>query len=157
MPFVHWIPKSVWRRYAITFYIHLGIGKKPPEVPPPGKDVLIERYFRESMDDTFYRPYKSIGKVFVDNGFYIAFPVTNHRRIHGSRLFNTLLRLPLFEKFLVWFMMTFHNAYLLLLLPKGGLADGADFIMDNWKTRWISQDDISGPIHPGTKSHQPAG
>lgn len=157
MPFVHWIPKSVWRKYAITFFIHLGVGKEPPEVPPPGKDVLIERYYRESMDDTFYRPYRSIGRAFVDNGFYIAFPVTNHRRIRGSRVFDTLLRLPLFEPFLVWFMMTFHNAYLLTLLPARRKSANAEFVMDGWSTKWIGRHVIPRVTHHKTRSRQPVG
>jgi len=157
MPFVHWLPKGIWRKYAITFFINLGIGKKPPEIPPPGKDVLIERYYHESIFETFYRPYRSIGQAFIDNGFYIAFPVTNHRRILNSRIFSMLLRIPLFEQFLVWFMMTFHNAYLLLRAPNEGKAIKTDFAMDNWKTKWIGQEEISGAINPETQSRQPAG
>jgi SAM-dependent methyltransferase len=157
MPFVHWIPKSIWRKYAITFFVKLGVCKKPPEVPPPGKDVLIERYYRESMDDTFYRPYRSIGGVFVDNGFYIAFPVTNHRRIRGSRLFETLLHIPLFEPFLVWLIMTFRNAYLLSLRPAHRKSANEEFVMDGWRTKWIGHEARPRIIHHKTRSRQPAG
>ncbi len=157
MPFVHWIPKSIWRKRLITFYLALGIGKKPPEVPPPSREVLIERYFRESMDDTFYRPYRSIGSAFIVSGFYIAFPVTNHRRIRGSRFFTALLRLPLFEPFLAWLMMTFHNAYLLTLLPARRKSASAEFVMDGWSTKWIGRDEPPRAVHHKTRSRQPAG
>jgi len=157
MPFVHWIPKSIWRKYLIRFYLTLGIGKKPPEVPPPAKEVLVERYFRESMDETFYRPYRSIGQAFIDCGFYVAYPVTNHRRIRSSRFISTLLRFSLLEKFFTWLMMTFHNAYLLTLLPPRRKSSNMEFVMDGWSTKWIGQDEISHQVHHKTGSRQPAG
>lgn len=157
MPFVHWIPKSIWRKYLITFYLTLGIGKKPPEVPPPAKEILIERYFRESMDETFYRPYRTIGRAFLEKGLYVGFPVTNHRRIRNSRLFAILMRIPFFDSILTWLMMTFHNAYLLVLNPKSRSAAELDFEMDGWKTRLSRRAKSPVVVCHKTRSRQPAG
>jgi len=99
----------------IALFAYLGIGMHPPEIPSAGPRERANFLYCYSINQTFYRPYPIIGNAFRKNGFGICFPITNHRKIRKSRLLSRLLKLPMLNNLLTWFIMTFRNAYLLTL------------------------------------------
>jgi len=134
MPFVHWLPKNKLRKYAIALFAYLGIGMHPPEIPSAGPRERANFLYCYSINQTFYRPYPIIGNAFRENGFGICFPITNHRKIRKSRLLSRLLKLPMLNNLLTWFIMTFRNAYLLTLSQNEDGTIHKYSQLENWKS-----------------------
>jgi SAM-dependent methyltransferase len=69
MPFVHWLPKNKLRKYMIFFFVCAGI---EPHWWQKGKMPLLKKvnsYYQFSIQDTFYRTYKSVVASFEQEGF----------------------------------------------------------------------------------------
>lgn len=52
MPFVHWLPKNILRKYLIALYVTLG--KEPKWKELQNISEKINGYYRYSIDQTFY-------------------------------------------------------------------------------------------------------
>ena len=139
MPFVHWLPKNKLRKCAIMMFAYLGMGMHPPEIPGAGPRERAEFLYHYSITRTFYRPYSLIGNAFRESGFGICFPATNHRKLRNSSLFSGLLAIPIFDRLLGWFILTFGNAYLLTQTPNSEDKLVEDQIqIGNWKSRLLT-------------------
>ena len=118
MPFVHWLPKNRVRKTAILFFAYLGLGLRPSDLPPEAsRRELGEHLYRYSVNRTYYRPYKMVGKLFQENGFDVSFTATRHRKLHGNAVLSWISKRAPFSQFLEWSMSTFYTGYLLTKCP----------------------------------------
>jgi ubiquinone/menaquinone biosynthesis C-methylase UbiE len=138
MPFVHWLPKNKWRKYAITLFAYLGIGKRPPEISKAKPREIANFQYHYSINQTFYRPYQFIGNAFRENGFGICFAATNHRSIRKSSLLSLVFKIPILNNLLSWFIMTFRHAYILTLSPNEDGTIDKYVQIKNWESELLT-------------------
>ena len=135
MPFVHWLPKNQWRRWAILLFAYMGLGMRPPEIPGAGPRQRGEFLYKYSIERTFYRPYRKIGEAFRRNGFDVCCTALNHRRLHSSPLLLGLLNRPLVRAWIEWLIVTFHTSYILTLIPDGDVDP--EISMGKWTGKFL--------------------
>lgn len=117
MPLVHWLPKNNIRRFFIMTFSCLGVGMRPPEIPNAGPFERAEFLYNYSVNQTFYRPYKDIGSAFVDKGFMVSYPATDHRKIKKSQALSAMLHIDVINRLLVWLISTFLHGYIMTTAP----------------------------------------
>lgn len=79
MPLVHWLPKSILRRYWIALMLLLRLGPKTPWPETKGKPFWdkVNVYLRYVNDNTFYRDNKAICSKFSQCGFEARYEVVS--------------------------------------------------------------------------------
>lgn len=117
MPLVHWLPKNKIRRFFIMAFSCLGVGMRPPEIPNAGPFERAEFLYNYSINQTFYRPYKDIGSAFVDKGFMVSYPATDHRKIKKSQALSAILHIDIINSLFVWLISTFLHGYIMTTAP----------------------------------------
>lgn len=85
MPFVHWIPKGIFRRLLITFWTILGIDPKW-NVSDKGK---IRTYGDYSINNTYYRNLWRIRKILKRKGFDMSYLTLKNHKV--NRALNKIL------------------------------------------------------------------
>ncbi|HLD76042.1 MAG TPA: class I SAM-dependent methyltransferase, partial [Candidatus Norongarragalinales archaeon] len=80
MPFVHWLPKNGLRKALITCFAALGIEPRWKELSGASLSQRSERYFRYSLEKTFYRPLSRIRSAFESAGLRVQFVGTGRGR-----------------------------------------------------------------------------
>jgi ubiquinone/menaquinone biosynthesis C-methylase UbiE len=78
MPFIHWLPKNILRKYLIAIYVKLGKEPHWVEVNDRKFNEKVNAYYQYSINKTFYRKYSDVKQVFQNNGFYVSFETINN-------------------------------------------------------------------------------
>jgi len=69
MPAVHWLPKSQWRKTAISLCLAIGVGPRWKELEGLSRNEVAEVLYRYSVGQTFYRRVRAIRNTFGSVGF----------------------------------------------------------------------------------------
>lgn len=113
MPIVHWLPKNNFRKAIMTFWLRIGIGKGPREIPDASIKERAERLYKYSVEQTFFYPTSDINKAFHRNGMDTLMVVTNHRKLRKSNALNKLLSVRFVSRFVEKLILTFHTGTIL--------------------------------------------
>lgn len=81
MPLVHWLPKTVMRRYWISAMLLFGYGPREPWAEAKGTSAAAhaDLYCRYMNNKTFYRDTREINEEFEKNGFISRYEVNASR------------------------------------------------------------------------------
>jgi SAM-dependent methyltransferase len=72
MPFVHWLPKTSARKWAIGTCVVCGIEPRWDWLSTASLRRKIQAYHDFCMDETFYRPYRQVRESFSKRGFVVT-------------------------------------------------------------------------------------
>jgi SAM-dependent methyltransferase len=113
MPLVHWLPKNVLRRWAITACAALSIEPKRGWSSAAGRPLRerAARYYAYSIARTFYRPPRAVARVFREAGLVPRFESHMHERVRRT----PLSRLP--PGIACWVVSTFAGVVLVAEKP----------------------------------------
>lgn len=137
MPFVHWLPKNSLRKYAIAACACLGIGGHPPQIPDAGPLERADFLYHYSVEQTFYRPYRSVGEAFRRSGLDVCFVTANHRKLSKLGRLHPLIEVQPVANMLGWTLMTFYAVHLLTRAPDPRVKPSRGIQMDMWTGQWL--------------------
>ena len=100
MPFIHWLPKSEARKWAIRGCVACGIEPKWDWLEGASAQKKTQAYFDFCMDETFYRPFGEVRGSFEQRGFAVIpvsaeHPALKRLDVIPSALRNSLVEMPL--------------------------------------------------------------
>jgi SAM-dependent methyltransferase len=113
MPFVHWLPKNLTRKWAIAACVACGIEPRWDwlAAAPVGKKA--EAYYQFCNNETFYRSFREVRRSFSSKGFDVTPVVAEHP---GLRRLAVLPSMP--RRLLVEFpVMLFQTVEILVRKP----------------------------------------
>ena len=90
LPFVHWFPKNILRKYIISIFIFLGVEPKWSELKSKDMREKIEILYRYMNEKTFYRKYSYFETLFNSYGFLTSSEIINNPKLTDTILFNTI-------------------------------------------------------------------
>jgi SAM-dependent methyltransferase len=95
MPFVHWLPKSPLRKWAIRAFLACGMDPKWGWLAEADKRRKTEAYHDFCMQETFYRPYYEVRGSFNNVGFEVTSVSADHPLLRRLRAFpKPLIEFP---------------------------------------------------------------
>jgi hypothetical protein len=97
MPFVHWLPKNLARKWAIRGCIALGIEPKWDWLATATARRKTEAYCAFCMQETFYRPFRQVQRSFSNVGFEVTPVAAEHPALRRLALMPDMLRRILVE------------------------------------------------------------
>lgn len=114
MPFVHWLPKRLIRKYLIAFFLWIGISPKWEELENKSNNEIVEILYRYTVNKTYYRTKKEIEGIFGRYGFDVSFVTLEHPKVKTSHLSSWLVKFDLTREIINWLLLTFksHNLFL---------------------------------------------
>ncbi|MEA2013054.1 MAG: class I SAM-dependent methyltransferase [Verrucomicrobiota bacterium] len=72
MPFVHWLPKNILRKWLILFFTFLGKEPRPLWADNEGNKVSrVKKYYDYSIKKTYYRSFPKIKNILENNNFSV--------------------------------------------------------------------------------------
>lgn len=107
LPFVHWLPKNVLRKYLISIFVFLGVEPKWSGLKSKDRIEKIEILYRYMNEKTFYRKYSSIKTLFNRYGFLTSSEIINNPKLTETSLFTMISG----NKFLVKLIHAFIRNY----------------------------------------------
>lgn len=102
MPLIHWVPKNYIRKFFIFLYVCLHREPRWKGLKDCNNSEKTERYFRYSLEKTFYRRYSKVRKIFEENGFKVYYTTIDYSQQKRSKLIKMLK--PIYNRLL----LTFH-------------------------------------------------
>ena len=108
MPFVHWLKKNKLRKLLIFAYVI--VGKEPywnGELKNRNLKEKVDTFYKYSINNTFYRNYHSIKRIFEKVGFNVSFETINHQKVVNHKLIGKLSQYRLFHSIINYMILTF--------------------------------------------------
>ncbi|MFX0138425.1 MAG: class I SAM-dependent methyltransferase [Candidatus Hodarchaeota archaeon] len=90
MPFIHWFPKNRIRKFLIFAFLCCGREPKWKELENYNKREKTEIYFKYSINNTFYRKYSKVMRIFEKNNFSVKFKMAIHPKWKKKILFKVI-------------------------------------------------------------------
>ena len=113
MPFVHWLPKTLVRKWAIRSCVSCGIDPKWEWLEAATARTKAQAYYDFCMQETFYRPFREVRRSFNSVGLEVTPVAADHPAL--SRL-NVVP--PVFRQLLVELpVMLFQTVEILVRKP----------------------------------------
>src|SRR3990172_6776091 len=112
MPFVHWLPKNMVRKWLIAAYVFTGIEPKWKSLDGFSRVERVNAYYRFSGEATHYRSYSNVVSMFSAHGFLGRSVVLDHpavKKLPVPGIFR-----PVLEKLIL------HFKSVELLVERGG-------------------------------------
>lgn len=78
MPFVHWLPKNVTRKWMIAACVACGIEPRWGWLEAAPVDKKVQAYYDFCVDETFYRWFSDVRRSFRNVGFAVTPVVAEH-------------------------------------------------------------------------------
>lgn len=95
MPFVHWLPKSPLRKWAIRAFLACGMDPQWSWLAQADKWRKTQAYHDFCMQETFYRPYYEVRGSFNNVGFEVTSVSADHPFLRRLRAFpKPLIEFP---------------------------------------------------------------
>jgi SAM-dependent methyltransferase len=117
MPFVHWLPKNRSRWYLINLCVALGIEPHWEELNGKSVRQKTDRYYEYILNNTFYRTYPYVQKLFEGQGFRVSFVTIDHPEVQASRLVGPLARARFTRPLINYLLIEFVRVELLIKKP----------------------------------------
>ena len=92
MPFVHWLPKSPARKWAIAAWLACGIDPRWDWVAAATFARKIQAYHEFCMKETFYRPFREVRHSFKKMGFTVRPVVAEHPALRRLGILPSTLK-----------------------------------------------------------------
>jgi len=86
MPFVHWLPKGVFRKLAIRACVACGIEPRWGWLESANAQRKSQAYHDFCMQETFYRPFREVRGSFKSVGFEVTPVAADHPALQRLRL-----------------------------------------------------------------------
>jgi SAM-dependent methyltransferase len=118
MPFVHWLPKSLVRKWAIRSCVALGIEPRWGWLEGATAERKAQAYYDFCVNETFYRPFHQVRESFNQVGLEVTPVVADHPALRRLRGVPALLRRPFVEVP----VMMFQTVEILVHKPRANYA-----------------------------------
>jgi SAM-dependent methyltransferase len=92
MPFVHWLPKNLTRKWAIATCLACGIEPRWDWLKAASFDSKAQAYYEFVVNETFYRPFHEVRHSFSKEGFVVTPVVAEHPALRRLAVLPSLLR-----------------------------------------------------------------
>ena len=92
MPFVHWLPKTMARKWAIGTCVICGVEPRWDWLSAASLGKKIQAYHDFCRDETFYRPYRAVRESFSKRGFIVTPVSADHPALRPLAIFPARLR-----------------------------------------------------------------
>jgi len=135
MPFVHWLPKSPARKWAIRAYVACGIEPRWGWLSTADAETKTRAYFDFVMLETFYRRFAQVRRSFDAVGLYVTPVSAEHPTLRRLATLPRVLRKPLVEAP----VMAFRTVEILVRKP--GTSPGSETIQMATGGRTAGQND----------------
>ncbi len=109
MPLVHWIPAGPVRKTLVRLFVTLGVEPRWEEVVKLSKKEKTEAYYRYSINNIHYRPYRAILSLFRSSGFKTTLLTIQHPSVVKHPLFGPFVRMRWSRPALQWLLVTFKQ------------------------------------------------
>ena len=117
MPFVHWLPKSPVRKWAIAAWLACGIDPKWEWLAAATFARKVQAYYEFCMKETFYRPLREVCHSFKKMGFIVIPVSADHPALRRLGVLPPTLR-----RFLVELpLMLFQTVEISVIKPPHGV------------------------------------
>lgn len=97
MPFVHWLPKTILRKWLIRACLACGLDPKWDWLTTATVEKKTEAYCAFCMQETFYRPFRRVRGSFNQVGFEVTPVSVDHPALARFRVMPAALRKLLVE------------------------------------------------------------
>jgi SAM-dependent methyltransferase len=115
MPFVHWLPKNLTRKWAIATCVACGIEPRWEWLAAATVGGKAQAYYEFCMNETFYRSFHEVRQNFNEVGFVVTPVVAEHPALHRSAVLPSMFRRLLVELP----VMLFQTVEILVRKPEG--------------------------------------
>lgn len=138
MPIVHWLPKNRIREKAISFWAHVGVGERPPQLFEASARQRAAYLYDYSVTQTFYASTSEIDSAFRNNGIDTLIIATNHRKLRKSRIARSTLNITVFDTLVSKLILTFCTGSIFTRKPLGDsdTANQNRLELDGWSGKW---------------------
>jgi SAM-dependent methyltransferase len=97
MPFVHWLPKNMSRKWMIAAFVACGIEPKWGWLAEATRGRKTQAYYEFCNNETFYRSFRDVRRSFTQRGFAVTPVSAEHPSLRRLRVLPSALRKSVVE------------------------------------------------------------
>jgi ubiquinone/menaquinone biosynthesis C-methylase UbiE len=97
MPFVHWLPKNLSRKWMIAAFVACGIEPRWGWLAEATRGRKTQAYYEFCNNETFYRSFRDVRRSFSQRGFAVTPVSAEHPSLHRLRVLPSALRKSVVE------------------------------------------------------------
>ena len=114
MPFVHWFPKNKLRKLFILLCLTMGMEPKWKRLEKMDRHERADAYYNYTVNNTYYRKYKTIGKIFTQKSFIVNYVSVDHYKVKRiSPFIFKMTKTKILRETLNWGLLNFKAVCLL--------------------------------------------
>ncbi len=117
MPFVHWLPKGQLRRAAIHAMVRLGVFADLPSYRGLDARARAEKFFRFSVEQTYYRPVRDILRAMEEAGLQAWVDTASSPTVQARRIGRIAGQTELTRGAFNWLLTRFVSVHLFYRKP----------------------------------------
>ena len=114
MPFVHWLPKNILRKYLIIAQLYLNRDPEWEELKNLSLKHKANEYYKYSKSKTFYRKPSYVKSIFEKNGFRVDYKKSENTNLVGNKFLLRLVDFKLTKPVFNYIVYTFKTTKLLI-------------------------------------------
>jgi SAM-dependent methyltransferase len=92
MPFVHWLPKNLTRKWAIATCVACGIEPRWDWLAAANVGKKVQAYYEFCVNETFYRSFHEVRRSFNKVGFVVTPVAAEHPALHRFAALPSVFR-----------------------------------------------------------------
>ena len=97
MPFVHWLPKNLSRKWMIAAFVACGIEPRWGWLAEATRERKTQAYYEFCNNETFYRSFRDVRRSFSQRGFAVTPVSAEHPSLRRLRVLPSALRKSVVE------------------------------------------------------------